>query len=60
MHDRDQGPSWVPIFARMTDGRRVAARSDDAEVAVAMSRDMCVGHQVAVRQADGHVEFELS
>ena len=41
-------------------GRRVAARSDDAEVAVAMSRDMCVGHQVAVRQADGHVEFELS
>ncbi|WP_074243575.1 acetyl-CoA acetyltransferase [Mycobacteroides abscessus] len=60
VHDRDQGPSWVPIFARMTDGRRVAARSDDAEVAVAMSRDMCVGHQVAVRQADGHVEFELS
>ncbi|MCV7266879.1 acetyl-CoA acetyltransferase [Mycobacterium doricum] len=60
VHDRDQGPSWVPIFARLTDGRRVAARSDDAEVAVAMSQEMCVGHQVAVRQADGHVEFELS
>jgi acetyl-CoA C-acetyltransferase len=60
VHDRDHGPSWVPIFARLTDGRRVAARNDNPEVAETMSQEMWVGHQVAVRQADGHVEFELS
>ncbi|MGK2880222.1 MAG: acetyl-CoA acetyltransferase [Mycobacterium sp.] len=60
VHDRDQGPSWVPVFARLADGRRVAARNDDAQVAMAMSQEMFVGQQVTVRHADEHVEFELS
>ncbi|MGA9374947.1 MAG: acetyl-CoA acetyltransferase [Mycobacterium sp.] len=59
VHDRDQGPSWVPVFARLSDGRRVVARNDDAQVAMAMSKEMFVGQQVSVRHADGHVEFEL-
>ncbi|MBP2455702.1 acetyl-CoA acetyltransferase [Mycolicibacterium lutetiense] len=59
VHDRDQGPSWVPVFARLSDGRRVVARNDDAQVAMAMSEEMFVGQQVSVRHADGHVEFEL-
>lgn len=60
VHDRDHGPSWVPVFARLTDGRRVAARNDEAEVAIAMSKEMMVGHPVTVRGGDEHVEFELS
>jgi acetyl-CoA C-acetyltransferase len=59
VHDRDQGPSWVPVFASLADGRRVAARNDDAEVAVKMSKDMLVGHKITVRPVDQHVEFEL-
>lgn len=59
VHDRDQGPSWVPVFARLSDGRRVAARNGDAQVAMAMSKEMFVGQQVTVRHADEHVEFEL-
>lgn len=59
VHDRDQGPSWVPIFARLADGRRVAARSEEPEVAMAMSKGMSVGQQVTVRHVDEHVEFEL-
>jgi acetyl-CoA C-acetyltransferase len=60
VHDRDQGPSWVPVFARLPDGRRVAARNDDAEVAMAMSKEMMVGHPITVRGGDEHVEFDLS
>ncbi len=60
VHDRHQGPSWVPVFARLPDGRRVAARNDDAEVAMAMSKEVMVGHPITVHGGDEHVEFELS
>ncbi|KDO99041.1 acetyl-CoA acetyltransferase [Mycobacterium avium subsp. hominissuis 100] len=59
VHDRDVGPSWVPVLARLPDGRRVAARNDDAKVAKEMSKEMMVGRQVTVRPADQRVEFEL-
>ena len=59
VHDRDDGPSWVAVLARLPDGRRVAARNDDAKAAKEMSKEMMVGHQVTVRPADQHIEFEL-
>lgn len=59
VHDRDDGPSWVPVLARLPDGRRVAARNDDAEVAIELTKQMFVGRHIRLRPGDQHVEFEL-
>jgi len=64
MHDRDAGPTSVPVYARTTNGRRVVARSDDPELANAMSGGMFVGHTIALKPADERArvetEFELT
>ncbi len=64
MHDRDDGPTSVPVYARTENGRRVVARSDDREVASAMSGGMFAGHTIDLKPADEHArfgtEFELT
>ncbi len=64
MHDREDGPVSVPVFARTRNGRRVVARSDDRDVARAMSGGMFVGHTIDLKPADDHArfvtEFELT
>jgi len=59
MHDRDSGPAAVPLFATTTDGHRVVARSDDAELARAMSGGMFVGHKIELTPADDYARFQL-
>ena len=59
MHDRDTGPATVALFATTKDGRRVVARSDDAELAGAMSGGMFVGRQVELSPADDYARFQL-
>ena len=59
MHDRDTGPATVALFATTKDGRRVVARSDDAELAGAMSGGMFVDHQVELSPADDYARFQL-
>ncbi|MEP1123740.1 MAG: acetyl-CoA acetyltransferase [Ilumatobacter sp.] len=58
MHDREEGPTSVPVFARTADGRRVVARSDDRAVARAMSGGMFVGQTIDLKPADDHARFE--
>ena len=59
VHDRDAGPVSVPVFASTPGGHRVVARSDDPELAAAMSGGMFVGHEIDVKPADDHARFEL-
>lgn len=59
VHHRDVGPAEVPVFAHLADGRRVAARSTDPEVARAMSGGQHVGGRVELRVAAERVEFDL-
>lgn len=58
VHDRDNGPTSVPVFARTPDGRRIVARSDDPMVARAMSGGMFVGQSIDLKPADDHARFE--
>ncbi len=60
VHDRDRGPSEVPVFARLADGRRVAARSTDPAVARELSGGQHVGRAIDVRVGAELVEFELA
>jgi acetyl-CoA C-acetyltransferase len=59
VYGRDGQPSWVPVFARMPDGRRAVARSDDPELAAAMSGGMFVGHLIDLQPGEAHARFEL-
>ncbi|RLE18530.1 MAG: acetyl-CoA acetyltransferase [Actinobacteria bacterium] len=59
MHDRDAGPTSVPVFARTPDGRRVVARSDDAKLARAMSGGMFVGHEIDLIPGNDFARFEI-
>ena len=59
VHDRDTGPASVPVFASTLDGHRVVARSDDPDVAAAMSGGMFVGHEIDLKPAHDHARFEL-
>ena len=59
VHDRDTGPASVPVFASTPDGHRVVARSDDPDVAAAMSGGMFVGHEIDLKPAHDHARFEL-
>ncbi len=58
MHDRDDGATSVPVYAQTKNGRRVVARSDDPEIASAMSGGMFVGHTIDLKPADQHARFE--
>ncbi len=58
IHDRDDGATSVPVYARTKNGRRVVARSDDPEIASAMSGGMFVGHTIDLKPADQHARFE--
>jgi acetyl-CoA C-acetyltransferase len=60
VHDRQRGPAEVPVFARLRDGRRVAARSTDPDVARAMSGGQHVGEPIELRAGAESVEFALS
>jgi acetyl-CoA C-acetyltransferase len=59
VHDRDTGPASVPVFASTPDGHRVVARSDDPDLAAAMSGGMFVGHEIDLKPANDHARFEL-
>ena len=60
VHDRDTGPAEVPVFARLADGRRVAARTTDREIARAMSGGQHVDTKIELRPGSDHVGFELA
>ncbi len=60
MHDRNDGPIAVPVFARLPDGRRVVARSEDRELARSLSGGMLVGERIDLKPADPCAGFELS
>ncbi|MFP5487988.1 MAG: acetyl-CoA acetyltransferase, partial [Acidimicrobiia bacterium] len=60
VHHRESGPAEVPVFARLADGRRVAARATDHEVARAMSGGQHVGTTIELRPGPDHVEFDLT
>lgn len=60
VHHRESGPAEVPVFARLADGRRVAARTTDHEIARAMSGGQHVGTTIELRPGPDHVEFELT
>lgn len=59
-HDRDAGPTNVPVFARSPDGRRIIARNDDPDTARALSGGMLVGKSIDVRPGDDCASFELN
>ena len=59
VHDRDTGPASVPVFASTLDGHRVVARSDDPDVAAAMSGGMFVGHEIDLKPSHDYARFEL-
>ena len=60
VHHRESGPAEVPVFARLADGRRVAARTTDHEIARAMSGGQHVGTTIELRPGPDHVEFKLT
>ena len=60
VHDRESGPAEVPVFARLADGRRVAARSRDAAVARQLSGGQDVGRTIQVHSGAEYVGFELT
>jgi hypothetical protein len=47
------------VFASTPDGHRVVARSDDPDLAAAMSGGMFVGHEIDLKPANDHARFEL-
>lgn len=59
VHDRERGPVEVPVFARLSDGRRVAARSTDPELARAMSGGQHIGTRIRLRSGAESMGFEL-
>jgi len=59
LHDRNDGPIRVPVFARAPDGRRVIACSDDRELAGALSGGMLVGETISLVPDDACARFEI-
>ncbi len=53
LHDRVQGPTAAPIFARFADGRRVVASAASPELAASLSGTSLVGQKVTVTAASG-------
>ena len=59
-HDRDTGPTSVPVFARSEDGKRIVARNDDPDTAAALSGEMLVGESIVIHPGEDCARFELS
>lgn len=59
-HDRDTGPTSVPVFARSAEGKRIVARNDDPDTAAVLSGGMLVGESIVIRPGEDCARFELS
>jgi acetyl-CoA C-acetyltransferase len=59
-HDREHGPVRAPIYARLTDGRRIVAVPADASIPKAVSGRSLVGETVQVRTGEGGTVYELT
>lgn len=59
VHDREQGPTEAPVFARLDDGRRVAARNTEPDVARSLSGGQHVGRRIELRHGPEHMEYEV-
>lgn len=53
VHERDAGPTEVPVIARLADGRRVGARAEDPSLAAELTGTSLVGEEVRLRMVDG-------
>lgn len=59
IHDRERGPTSVPIIATLADGGRACAVVEDPAFAAEVSGGQLVGRRVNLRPADGRPTFEL-
>ncbi len=51
LHDRTQGPTAAPIFARFPDGRRAVAVAGDPSLPASLSNETLVGQKVTIAAA---------
>ena len=59
-HRRDTGPANAPVFVRLPDGSRSAARPADPELAAAVASTNLVGRAVSLRHDGTRVLYELT
>jgi acetyl-CoA C-acetyltransferase len=58
-HDRDRGPVRAPIYATLSDGRRIVAVPADAKLPSELSGRSIVGEKVRVRTSEGGTVYEV-
>jgi acetyl-CoA C-acetyltransferase len=58
-HDREHGPVRAPIYATLTDGRRVVATPADPSIPAALSGRSIIGETVRVSTGEGGTTYEL-
>ncbi len=58
-HNKDTGPARAPLYARLSDGRRVVAVAADAAIPAKLSGTSLIGETVHVRPGEGGTVYEL-